>query len=319
MGTIATANQTRPAIRLTLPNLLVMAKKTKEREKTKLVPAALHAELSEYTSLLRALRTNDILDVASQLTRPYTGSSTRASTATAHDSNIEPQSTDNADVELSEDDVGNVEEKRRARARNVGEGEPEQPGVELEAELDGVEETMSKNQRSSRRSKGKKVERDEWTRWPLLEGDVHIPEWGFEDEVLFLARQSINFHRESVPQASHQQSATVNSMRGSAKGQVDAEVEDGVDDVDSDSDDDLPPHVAHTLTSLSSAHLTQVLTAIASHIPPSSKTLQSRFMPLNWQHVLNIVSVEGIVDPQCVGSHHLHHRSVAHACVDCVE
>ena len=38
-----------------------MGKRTK-------VPAALHSELSEYASLLRALRTSNTLDLASQLT-----------------------------------------------------------------------------------------------------------------------------------------------------------------------------------------------------------------------------------------------------------
>lgn len=38
--------------------------------KRKAVPEALHQELSEYTSLLRALRTTDTLDLASQLTKP---------------------------------------------------------------------------------------------------------------------------------------------------------------------------------------------------------------------------------------------------------
>ena len=39
------------------------------KRKLKTVPAALHSELSEYSSLLRALRTNDILDLSSQLLR----------------------------------------------------------------------------------------------------------------------------------------------------------------------------------------------------------------------------------------------------------
>ncbi|KAJ7130257.1 hypothetical protein C8R44DRAFT_63224 [Mycena epipterygia] len=38
--------------------------------KRKRVPAALHSELSEYSSLLRALHTNDTLDVAKDITNP---------------------------------------------------------------------------------------------------------------------------------------------------------------------------------------------------------------------------------------------------------
>ncbi|EKM57226.1 uncharacterized protein PHACADRAFT_59839, partial [Phanerochaete carnosa HHB-10118-sp] len=37
------------------------------------VPAALHSELTEYSSLLRALRTSNTLDLASQLTVPASG------------------------------------------------------------------------------------------------------------------------------------------------------------------------------------------------------------------------------------------------------
>ena len=57
------------------------------------VPAALHNELTEYSSLLRALRTSNTLDLASQLT-------TFASVASAsqHDQEDEP------DVEPVADD-----------------------------------------------------------------------------------------------------------------------------------------------------------------------------------------------------------------------
>jgi len=40
-----------------------------KQKKRKTIPAALHSEISEYASLLRVLRTTDMLDVATQLTR----------------------------------------------------------------------------------------------------------------------------------------------------------------------------------------------------------------------------------------------------------
>lgn len=286
-----------------------MGKKTKEREKTRLVPSALHAELSEYTSLLRALRTNDILDVASQLTRPYAGPSTGASTVTTRDDSLAPQSVNFVDVDLSDEDGGR---SIRVTGKDVNDGESEKPDSESEDELDGGEEVVGAQKgkakaKKSRSLRKKKVERDEWTRWPLMDGDVHIPEWGFEDEVLFLARQSIALHRSA---ASISRELVHDQPDGSLKRGHDLdgpEFEAGVDEVhevgdddDSESEEELPPHIAHTLTALSSTHLTQVLSAIASHIPASSKSLQSRFMPLTWQQVLNIVSIESIVPPQYV-------------------
>ena len=41
-----------------------------KQKKKKRVPAALHSEISEYASLLRALRVTDALDITAQLTRP---------------------------------------------------------------------------------------------------------------------------------------------------------------------------------------------------------------------------------------------------------
>lgn len=282
-----------------------MGKKDKQREKTKLIPIALHTELSEYTSLLRALRTNDILDVASQLARPYAGSSTRASTVTARDSSLAPRSTDFADVELSDEDVGS---SARVAERNMDDGESEKPDSGSEYEMGG--EGKAKAKKRSSRSKKKKMERDEWTRWPLMVGDVHIPEWGFADEVLFLARQSIAFRRSISSEHAYDQPVDplepghdLHAMEG------EQEPTEDVDDIDSESEDELQPDVAHTLEALSSTHLTQVLSAVASHIPASSKSLQSRFMPLTWQHVLNIVSVEGIVDPQYVLSYIIRHNT----------
>ncbi|GAW09555.1 hypothetical protein LENED_011718 [Lentinula edodes] len=44
---------------------------TRKKSQRKRIPAALHSELTEYSSLLRSLRTNDNLDVTSQLTRYF--------------------------------------------------------------------------------------------------------------------------------------------------------------------------------------------------------------------------------------------------------
>ncbi|KAI0317978.1 hypothetical protein OF83DRAFT_75309 [Amylostereum chailletii] len=58
--------------------------------KRKVVPAALHSELSEYASLIRVLRTNSTLDVASQLTRQHTPLSSTPNRSHQHPSPTSP-------------------------------------------------------------------------------------------------------------------------------------------------------------------------------------------------------------------------------------
>jgi hypothetical protein len=83
------------------------------------------SELSEYKSLLRALRTADSLDITTQLARTRIPSAEPPAAAT---------------------EGGAPAPKRQAR--------------------------------------------DGWDRWPLLPSDVHVPEWGFEDEVQLLVSQA---------------------------------------------------------------------------------------------------------------------------------
>jgi hypothetical protein len=159
--------------------------------------AALQSELAEYTSLLRALRTADTLDITTQLTR--------------HSQQHAPE-------------VSRDPKQRRHRTTGLGD------------------------------------------RWPLLPEDVHIPEWGFEDEVRALASQA---------------------SRG-----------EGDDDDDDDDDDDadiLPGLYEETF-----AHLSAILDHIAVHVPPTAKSLQDRFRPIGWEDVLQIVSASGAVDERSV-------------------
>ena len=64
--------------------------------KRRWIPAALHAELTEYSSLLRALRTSDTLDLASHLIQPPPSFISQASLAgdvsvTDDDADDEPE------------------------------------------------------------------------------------------------------------------------------------------------------------------------------------------------------------------------------------
>lgn len=54
-----------------------------KQKKRKIVPAALHSEISEYASLLRVLRATDALDITTQLTRLDSTTSLRHATSVA--------------------------------------------------------------------------------------------------------------------------------------------------------------------------------------------------------------------------------------------
>lgn len=211
--------------------------------KRKLVPAALHKELSEYTSLLRALQTNDTLDLASQLTKPRPKASTSQ------------QSTPGFDLDDGRD----------------------QPVPSTVASRDITPSALSTKSRTSlkRSSSGKVVkEKDNWTRWPLLVEDIHAPEFSFQDEVKMLALHTL---KKQEP---------IDSMDGPSEEQ--------------DEDAILPQPFLEAMTFECSTHLSRILSALAAHIPPVEKSMQNRIKPMNWEGVLDIVAVSGLVDSKFV-------------------
>jgi len=128
-----------------------------------------------------------------------------------------------------------------------------------------------------------RMARNTWTRWPLLAEDLHIPEWGFEDEVNSLAKQAL----QSDFSAPNELSAdTFSESCG-----VDPDVlsEDQIEAL-------LPPSSLRTLADVSSSHLEHILSALASYSPPVDKSTQHRRHPISWESVLNIVSATGLVD-----------------------
>ncbi|SRR6266404_3173374 len=127
-----------------------------KQRKRKIVPAALHSEISEYASLLRVLRTTDTLDITTQLTR-----------------------LDSLHATGADDETG--QHKSRAEPR----AEPRAESKRATSPLD--EETGRSSPKGDSIHPGRSWKN--WTRWPLVPEDIHRPEWGFEDEVYSLAKQ----------------------------------------------------------------------------------------------------------------------------------
>lgn len=253
------------------------------------VPAALHSELSEYSSLIRALRTNNALDLTAQLT-----SSLPASVAeTAHyeddhdhdDQEILARTDETEVVNPVEDDTKDSEYAEEDPAR--------------------VEEaTAHQRERKVQRNALKaKLPKDTWTRWPLLAGDVHAPEWTFEDEVRLLAERSMRKHTPTASDPDVAQEApsedpadgnTPSAYVGAARK---PDLGDTVDDDDL-TDSLLTEYALDGLAASTSRYLSQLLALLATYVPAGEKSMQNRVHPINWESVLDIAAVNGLVQPE---------------------
>ncbi|KAH8986954.1 hypothetical protein EDB86DRAFT_2211060 [Lactarius hatsudake] len=229
-----------------------------KHKKRKAIPAALHSEISEYASLLRVLRATDTLDITTHLTRR--DSPHEAGRATSvHD---EPSQRDSPAP-------SRVESKRATSpldeeaSRSSPEGDSVHPGRSW------------KN----------------WTRWPLVPEDVHLPEWGFEDEVYSLAKQVL------LSDVSYLDSplAVSSRFRGADSDDSNVLVEDRAEVL-------LPPSSLRALADVSSSHLERILAALASYSLSAEESTHDRSHPIGWESVLNVVGTAGLVDGNTIRS-----------------
>ncbi|KAH9934140.1 uncharacterized protein B0H18DRAFT_979658 [Fomitopsis serialis] len=224
------------------------------------VPAALHAEISEYSALLRALRNRDTLDLSSQLIRAH-------SSAPATDDDL-----------FEDDDISLDDEEPKSSLTEYT------SQVSVVAESSVVEQPQSqlKRKRPSSKRQSKKP-RDTWTRWPLMAGDVHVPEWTLEDEVKALTVQHLK-----------------RSLTGPDTTPHDAEL---LKDLDDDFASTLLPQASlDALVDEAATHLARILAFVAAHKPPAAESMQNRFAPFGWEMVMAVMSSSGLVDAKFVSS-----------------
>ncbi|KAI9463960.1 hypothetical protein BJY52DRAFT_1184374 [Lactarius psammicola] len=223
-----------------------------KQRKRKAIPAALHSEISEYASLLRVLRATDTLDIATHLTRLDSPHETDQATF-AHDGPGQRESPTSSRVE-SKRATSTLDEE-------TGRSSPE---------ADFVHPGRSwKN----------------WTRWPLVPEDVHLPEWGFEDEVYSLAKQVL------LSDVSYLNSSLAGSsrFRGADSDDSNVLIEDRAEVL-------LPPSSLRALADVSSSHLERILSALASYNFSMEESTHDRSHPIGWESVLNVVGTAGLVD-----------------------
>jgi hypothetical protein len=222
--------------------------------KKKRVPAALHFELTEYASLLRALRTRDVMDLTAHLTKPS------------------PFALDNDNLD---DELLNDLSSRSASAGNSGENFAIAGSSDLNHPINkAIEEEPAATKNLS----PPKQKRDQWTRWPLLLDDLPIPEWNLEDEVAVIASQV----RKSRPMP------TFPVFEGPLE-QDDPSHTDYVMDMEFEEDDPDYPFYVPYLTTVTSSLLSTVFSLLAKHTPARTASLQNRIEPLNWRSVIDVL------------------------------
>ncbi|KAF8065210.1 hypothetical protein FPV67DRAFT_1418777 [Lyophyllum atratum] len=254
--------------------------------KRKLVPAALHSELTEYSSLLRALRTSNTLDVASHMARPGP-------------SHIDPEEL-NSDDDVDDDELKEAENMEEdydtetvtnldVPASSVYDSRDVSPSQTAgpSSPTDTVTRSSSQKRKRNSSSPPPQRRRDAWTRWPLLVDDVHVPEWSLEDEVGLLVAHASKLHpRPRLPTV---ESEDLNESEHDVEGW----------DIDTD------PSFVRNLTNAVSNHLSTILALLVTHTPNRSQGMQNRVEPMDWRAVLDVLSSCGdpsIADPKIIDS-----------------
>ncbi|KAL0059546.1 hypothetical protein AAF712_013691 [Marasmius tenuissimus] len=160
----------------------------------KLVPASQHAEFTEYASLLRTLRTNNILDVTTHLSQHAWKGKERAWEV---DEDLEEDDDEDLRTDM---DMETLVGSSQKGANEAGPSMSPPPSsrqttpslARKRKRTASLERAASHGSISSARAK--KPIRDGWTRWPLLLKDVNVPEWSLDDEIEHLLA-SLNTRR----------------------------------------------------------------------------------------------------------------------------
>ena len=233
--------------------------------KKRRIPAALHYELTEYASLLRALRTRDAMDLTAHLTKPSPFTLPPRSEPVNLDN-------DNLDDELP-DDLSSRSASAHVNSReNSAIAGPSDLSHPINKAI--AEEPV----KAAKKKVAPKRKRDQWTRWPLLLEDVPIPEWTLEDEVAVIASRVLKSRPEP----------TFPVFEGPLE-HDDPSHTDYVMNMEFDEDDPDHPLYVPYLTSTTASLLSTIFSLLAKHTPARPASMQNRIEPLNWRSVIDVL------------------------------
>ncbi|KAK1230622.1 hypothetical protein PQX77_006284 [Marasmius sp. AFHP31] len=228
--------------------------------KRKLVPASQHAEFTQYASLIRSLKTNNILDVTTHLSQHAWKGKERAWEV---DEDLEEEEEDDEDLRTDMDMetlVGSSQNEAGPSTSPPPSSRQTTPSLACKRKRTAsLERAASHGSISSARAQ-KRI-RDGWTRWPLLLKDINVPEWSLEDEIEHLL-------------------ASLGTRRSE-------------EDEDEDGTDLDPPPYLHSMTSTTVHLLHSVLAILAHFTPPRAPSLQNRIEPIGWETVIHAFALAG--------------------------
>lgn len=242
--------------------------------KRKRVAAAIHSELSEYTSLLRALRTTATLDLTSQLI--HSNAQSRQSTAAPRE-------------DAYEDEEEEIIQPGDPRGEDSLRDEP----VTRETSAGDVGEPVASSSLPSLKGKNHapSTARDTWTKWPLVPSEVYTPEWPLDEEIRILARDALQRLRASEVEASR--NPDVESEDEDEDDLLSDDAEDMFDDI-------LTPVNVRALTRAATNRLYEMLAVSAAMLPKGEDSMQNRHGYINCELILTAMDAFGLFKPEYV-------------------
>ncbi|KAF8241020.1 hypothetical protein L208DRAFT_1373997 [Tricholoma matsutake] len=249
--------------------------------KRKAVPAALHYELTQYSSLIRSLRTTSNLDVTSHITKPrpysveasFPGQHTLGELESGDDTSDESEKDGDA-VPDPNDANGSTRHSTVELTGNTFRSQDTSPAVSCYRSSVEPPSDLSSRKRK-RTSPSRPRRRDTWTRWPLLANDVYIPEWSLQDEIGILAANALKLRP-------HPPLPIISSSDGS-------DDHDDNEGEDNEGDDDSLSYLP-ALTNAASNYLSTILALLVPHTPNRAQSQQNRIEPIGWRAVLDMLS-----------------------------
>jgi hypothetical protein len=221
--------------------------------------SANQSELREYAALLRALRTNELIDVASQ--------DPKRTSSSLFVSVVENLSDDDV---LNDEDEIDLPPKSSTPAPGLS-----QPITDSHTSSElAVEDNEPGPSKPRAKSKRPRVPDDDevWTRWPLSLNELDKPVWSFSDEIERIGCRALS---NSAGELSD----------GAGEGSGTEEANDAA----------LDRRAATNAAALSaSQYLSNVLDALSAFMPDTSGSMRARVKGMEWESVLDVVSACGL-------------------------
>jgi len=234
------------------------------------VPVSLREEFTEYSSLLRALKTSHTLDLPVNLTEPY------------------------AKNKIGENDSDNGGDEKPSTFAAASTGDNSKAGTSS-----GFGQTYLDTELKNWRN------RDQWTRWPIPKKDVPFPDWSLQDEIESIIKYVLFSHQESdTPSFDEGSNGYDDNENSNDEPSVNAEQEQSLADFDCEDQEDVYVHgLAETITPIIQNKLESLFGLISAHTIARSDSMQNRIEPFDWRDLVNILgspAARHLVDEACV-------------------